>query len=163
RYEIKNANAQPSQDPLRGWEIPNSSGRARAKLEASRHLRHSGRENDAISVGVDQHAVAVVCIGRAQCERADANSVGGLAACAGPVPGVESEMVVVIAAGEECGAEAWQGDFDLEPDNIPIERDGAFEVGDVKVHVSNVGLWIEPGPGCVACGGEEGVAVEWWG
>ena len=52
------------------------------------------------------------------------------------LPGVEPDVVVVAAGGEECGA-VTQALRHLEAEHVAIEADGALEVGDLEVDVTD--------------------------
>src|SRR5690348_6758089 len=63
------------------------------------------------------------------------------------LPGVETDVVVVAASGEEgCGPHV---DDQVEAQVVAIEADGAFQVGDLEVNMSYAGLSRD---GCLSHG-----------
>ena len=67
------------------------------------------------------------------------------------LPGVEADVVVVTAGGEEgCGIAHALGD--VEAEDAVVEGEGAVEVGDAEVNVTHAGVRVD-------CGGAHGVGM----
>ena len=69
----------------------------------------------------------------------EAGGAGSGSGAAERFPGVEADVVVVAAGGEEgCGVADALGD--LEAEDAVVEGEGAVEVGDAEVDVADAGL-----------------------
>src|SRR5215218_293096 len=69
----------------------------------------------------------------------EAGVTGRRRRAAGALPGVQADVVVVVAGGEERGREAELAPVGrhAEPERVAVERERAVEVGDAQVHVAD--------------------------
>jgi len=67
------------------------------------------------------------------------------------LPGVEADVVVVAAGGEE-GRGVAHAQRDVEAEDAVIEGEGAVEVGDAEVNVAHAGLGMDSGRGAHGVG-----------
>src|SRR5688572_2387791 len=124
-------------------------------------------ELDAVSIGiaeVDGFTDAVVgpadpdarvehaldCLGQggaariADGEVVEARMAGRRRRAAFRLPGVEADVVVVAACGDEGGLIS-HARLLLEAEYADVEREGAVDVGDLQVDVADVRAWIDRG------------------
>ena len=77
-------------------------------------------------------------------EVVEAGGSAGWRLAAERLPGVEADVVVIAAGGEEgCGVADTRGD--VEPEDALVEGEGALEVGDAEVNVAHAGLRMDGG------------------
>jgi hypothetical protein len=97
------------------------------------------------NVGVDQAAKGVGEFGACGIDDREVIEAGGAGRGRGAamaLPGIEADVVMVAACGEERGGVA-DALRDLEAEDVAIEGECAIEVGDLEVDVAYSGLWVD--------------------
>lgn len=74
----------------------------------------------------------------------EAGGVGWRRGSAEAFPGIQADVVVIAACGDEgrAGAVALG---DVESEDAAVEGEGSFEIGDFQVHVADADLWVDGG------------------
>ena len=100
-----------------------------------------------LDVGVEEAAERAAELGASGIEDGEVVEAGGAGrgwAAAEALPGVDADVVVVAAGGEECGGVA-DALRDVEAEDAVVEGECAVEVGDAEVDVADAGLGMDGG------------------